>query len=160
MKIIKNFLDKKSHKEIKKLLFSNNFPWYYNDFVSNKRDNNDFFFSHILYANEKSNSNYFNFFIDPILKKIQFKKLIRAKINCYTKMEKNRISKFHIDQFSDHKVALYTVNTSNGYTLFKEGNKFYSLENSLLIFDGNKKHCSVTQTDKKLRINININLEQ
>ena len=160
MKIINNFLNKNIHKKIKDLLFSGNFPWYYNDFVAGKLDNKNFFFTHTLIREEKTNSGYCDFFLKPILEKISYKKLIRAKINCYTKMEKNRISKFHIDQFSDHKVALYTVNTSNGYTLFKEGNKFYSLENSLLIFDGNKKHCSVTQTDKKLRINININLEQ
>ena len=45
----------------------------------------------------------------------------------------------------------------NGYTLFENGDKFESKENTLLLFDGHLKHCSVAQIDSNLRINININ---
>ena len=159
MKIINNFLNKKIHEEMKDLLFSGDFPWYYNDVVAGKLDDKNFFFSHTLFKQEKINSAYFNFFIKPILEKIQCKKLIRAKINCYTKSQKKMKSAFHVDQVDNHTVLLYNVNTNNGYTLFKKNNKkIYSLENSLIIFNGNEKHCSVNQTDKKLRINININI--
>lgn len=159
MEIINNFLNKDTHKEIKNLLFSNNFPWYYNDFVASELDNKNFFFSHILIRDEEINSSHWDFFIKPILEKISYKKLIRAKINCYTKSQKKIKSAFHVDQTNPHTVLLYSVNTNNGYTLFKKGNKkIYSLENSLIIFNGNEEHCSVSQTDEKLRINININI--
>ena len=159
MKIINNFLNKKTHEEMKSLLFSDNFPWYYNDFVAGKLDNKNFLFTHTLIREEKTNSAYSDFFIKPILEKIPYKKLIRAKINCYTKSQKKMKSAFHVDQVDNHTVLLYNVNTNNGYTLFKKNNKkIYSLENSLIIFNGNEKHCSVNQTDKKLRINININI--
>ena len=159
MKIINNFLNKNTHKEIKNLLFSNNFPWYYNNFVAGKLDNKNFLFTHTLIREEETNSVYCDFFIKPILEKIAYKKLIRAKINCYTRSQKKTKSAFHIDQVNNHTVLLYNVNTNNGYTLFKKNNKkIYSLENSLIIFNGNEEHCSVSQTDKKLRINININI--
>ena len=159
MKVINNFLNKNIHKKIKDLLFSGNFPWYYNDFVAGKLDNKNFFFTHTLIREEKTNSGYCDFFLKPILEKISYKKLIRAKINCYTKSQKKIKSAFHVDQVNNHTVLLYNVNTNNGYTLFKKNNKkIYSLENSLIIFNGNKEHCSVSQTDEKLRINININI--
>jgi len=159
MKLISNFLNKKTHEEIKNLLFSNNFPWYYNDFVANKLDNKKFFFAHTLIREEKTNSSYSDFFIKPILEKISYKKLIRAKINCYTRSQKKIKSSFHVDQVDNHTVLLYNVNTNNGYTLFKKNNKkIYSLENSLIVFNGNQEHCSVSQTNEKLRINININI--
>lgn len=159
MKVINNFLNKNIHKKIKDLLFSSNFPWYYNDFVAGKLDNKNFMFTHTLIREEKVNSGYCDFFLKPILEKIPYKKLIRAKINCFTKSQKKIKSAFHVDQINTHTVLLYSVNSNNGYTLFKKNNKkIYSLENSLIIFNGNKEHCSVTQTNEKLRINININI--
>jgi hypothetical protein len=63
----------------------------------------------------------------------------------------------HTDSPDYHKVALFSINTNNGYTLFENGDKFESKENTLLLFDGHLKHCSVAQIDSNLRINININ---
>jgi len=161
MKIINNFLDKNTYQDIKNLLFSNNFPWYYNDHITSIEDNKNFFFTHILVREEETNSVYRDFFINPILEKISCKKLIRAKINCYPRSQKRIKSKFHIDQTNPHTVLLYNINTNNGYTLFKKNNKkIYSHENSLIIFNGNEEHCSVSQTDEKLRININININE
>ena len=67
---------------------------------------------------------------------------------------------FHIDDKIKHKVALFTVNTNNGYTEFENGEKIPSIENTLALFDGNVKHRSVVQTDENLRINININYDE
>ena len=64
----------------------------------------------------------------------------------------------HVDMPDPHTVALFSVNTNNGYTLFENGDKIASVENQLVIFDGSIKHCSVAQTDKNLRLNININV--
>jgi len=50
------------------------------------------------------------------------------------------------------------MNTNNGFTYFKNGDKVPSVENQMLIFDGQLQHCSVAQTDERHRININIDI--
>ena len=57
------------------------------------------------------------------------------------------------------KVAIYCVNTCNGYTELKTGERAPSLENSIILFNANELHRSVSQTNTKRRINININYE-
>ena len=67
---------------------------------------------------------------------------------------------FHTDYtFEKHTTLVYSVNTNNGYTEFKDGTKIPSVAKQLLIFDGNIPHRSVGQTDTNNRINLNINLE-
>ena len=65
----------------------------------------------------------------------------------------------HRDYAYPHQVALFSLNTCNGYTYFEDTKeKVPSIANQLVIFDGNRNHCSVAQTDENLRINININI--
>ena len=59
----------------------------------------------------------------------------------------------------EHTVALFSLNTNNGYTEFENGKKIKSEENSLVIFPGHLKHRSVNQTDENKRINLNINFK-
>lgn len=158
MKVIKNYLEDSIFEEIKNIVFSNHFPLYYNNFVAYEEDKSDFMFTHRFYANEKENSGFMNSVILPIIKKLKCKKLLRAKLNCYTKKDEHIHTSFHKDLEFEHKVALFSLNTCNGYTYFKASkNKVKSIENQMLIFDGKKEHCSVNQTDTNLRINININ---
>ena len=49
-------------------------------------------------------------------------------------------------------VALLNLNDNNGYTEFETGEKIVSKENELIIFDGNTRHRSVTQTDTNIRL--------
>ena len=94
----------------------------------------------------------------PILCSLNFKYLLRAKANCYSQRDKEIITKFHIDDANPHTVALYSINTNNGYTLFENQEKIYSKENQIIIFDGSIKHASVSQTDTSIRVNVNFNL--
>ena len=55
------------------------------------------------------------------------------------------------------KVAIYYVNTNNGYTLFKNNKKVMSEKNKLVIFDANTEHASTTCTNQDYRIVINFN---
>ena len=158
MQIIKNFLDKDIFKNIQTTLCSNEFPWHYSDTVAYENDNSDFMFFHILYLDNNQRSPYFGNMLMPILGKLNFNYLLRGKINFYTQKEKHIKTSFHTDSKEKHSVALFSVNTNNGYTLFNNGQKIPSIENQLVIFDGNLEHCSVAQTDKKFRINININI--
>jgi hypothetical protein len=160
IKTIDNFLDTNTFLSIKKLLFSCDFPYYYQPAVANKEDNSDFYFNHIFYFDNQQKSSSFAHVVLPILGKHGFKKLIRAKCNLYTRKEKQILNAFHLDFDIPHTVLLYSVNTNNGYTMFKSGEKIYSKENQLIIFDGLLEHCSVIQTDEKIRVNVNINIEE
>ena len=160
MKIIKNFLDKEYFLKINNLLLSSNFPWFYQSKLSSEKDTSDnFFFCHNLYKDSQQQSLFFDSILSPILKNLNFNKLLRAKINCYTKNHKKIKTNFHVDSSDSHTVCLYSINTNNGYTLFKNNKKIHSIENQMLIFDGRLEHCSVAQTDEKIRVNININIQ-
>jgi len=160
MEIINNFIkDKTIATTIKNLLMSPTFPYYYRNYVANEKDESDYFFSHMLYDRNKQHSDYFNQVTMPILGRLNFNYLHRVKVNCYTKKPTEIITGMHTDLSQKHQVALYSVNTNNGYTLFENGDKAPSVENQLVLFDGSLKHCSVAQTDENIRVNININLK-
>jgi len=92
-----------------------------------------------------------------LLGRLNLNSLLRCKINLYTKKSKHIKTMFHTDSPEPHKVALFSINTNNGYTLFKNKNRVPSVENTMVLFDGQTEHCSVAQTDENVRINININ---
>ena len=161
MKVINNFLDKKIFKERQDFVFSNNFPLYYNNSIVREDvdKGQDFMFNHLFFFDDKQRSDYFNYFMIPILEKLKFKNLLRAKLNCYPRKEKLVRTPLHVDHEFPHKVALFSFNTCNGYTYLEDTKeKVKSVENRMIIFDGLRKHCSVAQTDTDLRINLNINM--
>jgi hypothetical protein len=63
----------------------------------------------------------------------------------------------HRDFSFKHKGAIYCVNTNNGGTKLEDGTIIGSVANRLLLFDPSTLHDSTNCTDKKARINININ---
>ena len=102
---------------------------------------------------------YFKLICLPLLGLIKFKKLLRIKLNCYVNQKDQIKHGFHNDFTSSHKVALYNINTNNGYTEFETGEKITSKANELILFNGKIKHRSVSQNDEQVRYNININYE-
>jgi len=166
MKIIKNFLPKKQFKNIQSILMGSGFPYYYqNNYLDEKHNGNaleDYFFVHIIKDQIDSDiitdSPTLENILDPIMLKLKANNLVRAKINLYPNQHKHIHSNFHMDQNDEQvKVALYCINTCNGWTEFKTGEKAPSVENSIILFKANEWHKGVTQTDTKRRINININ---
>ena len=77
--------------------------------------------------------------------------MIRMKINCLPNPNKIIKSDYHTDlpSNSNYKTLILSINDNNGYTEFKDKKipKFKSIRNSAYIFDGNKEHRSVSQTD-------------
>tara|TARA_R100001530_G_scaffold54452_1_gene40165 strand:+ start:775 stop:1257 length:483 start_codon:yes stop_codon:yes gene_type:complete len=154
-KVIDNFLPKKHHHDLKNLLESASFPWF---FIKNSVGGNtnlfDCLMSHLYYSDEKINSDYFDS-LKHLLSKINPKKLIRARANLL--LAGHKLNKYlpHYDQDFKCKVAIYYVNTNNGYTLI-QNNKIESVENRIVIFD-NEEHCGTNTTDSKNRVVINFN---
>ena len=163
MQIIPNFIeDKTIQEEIKNTLIGErSIPYYYNDYIVDGNDKSDFHFVHFLYQNNTHSecSPMFDKILSPLIGRLKFNYLIRAKVNLYTRNSEFIQTGMHTDTQTPHMVGLYSVNTNNGYTLFKDGTKVESIENQMVIFDGLREHCSVAQTDTNVRVNININFE-
>jgi|TARA_R110000787_G_scaffold96530_1_gene199954 hypothetical protein len=163
IRVVDNFLPKKEFIELKKLLLSNNFPYFFNNkVVLNKKvsQKDNYFFVHLVYNDElpgKINSPYFDYIKKIILNKLNIKKLIRVKINCYPKTSKKIQHGFHKDYPYKHNGLILSINTCNGSTTFKSNKKIVSIENKALFFDPSKLHGSTTCTDQQCRINIAIN---
>ena len=155
VKVVDNFLLKDHHFNLKKLLESNLFPWY---FIKNTADEStdlfDYHFCHNYYCDDKINSDYFDT-LKILLSKINPKKLIRVRANLQPANHKFVKSLPHCDQPFKCKVAIYYINTNNGYTLVKN-EKIKSIENRIVFFD-NEEHFGTNTTDSKNRIVINFN---
>ena len=155
--IIDNFLDKNSFLRIKNELMSNNFPYYYSNGVSRYLKSKDgICFTHLFYNHEFNKSMYYDL-VDPIVKKLKVKSLIRIKANFYPPSEKIIEHDSHIDYKFKHKGFLYYINTNDGFTRLSKNIKIESIENRGLIFEPDIAHNSSTCTNKEGRININFN---
>ena len=160
-KIQENFLDTKNFKQIKDVILnSNDFPWYYSQLVGQKYIPNIYFsyFIHTFYDNNSITSSHIKL-IEPFLKKLKVKKLIRAKVNLFYPTSK--IIKFDEHQDTDYKsdAAILYLNNCNGGTIIQKNNFIESKENRLLKFKGNLLHQSTSCSNKKYRILININYD-
>ena len=172
MEVIPNFIeDRQVQEDIKNTLTKGRqIPYYYEDYVGDESDDSDFYFVHHLFETKNTDRNaypteshesspFFDRVLSPIIGRLKFDSLMRAKINLYTRKSEFIQTGMHTDNDIPHMVGLYSVNTNNGYTLFKDGTKVESIENQMVIFDGLREHCSVAQTDTNVRVNINIIFE-
>lgn len=160
MKLIQNYLDQKTFDNIFKIIQEDGyFNWYYTPNVAFHEDTHGFMFNHTFFNEQGIQSDYFNQIITPIINPLSMRHLVRAKANLYTKQEHNVKHQFHIDDSSldKYKVGLFSLNTNDGYTEFEDGTIMKSVANQMCVFDGSIVHRSVTQTDTKVRLNININ---
>ena len=95
--------------------------------------------------------------------------LFRAKLNVIPRTGTKMHEGFHVDfEYPDvrdpsirrcppHAVGLLYMNTTNGPTVFEDGEEIDCVENRLVIFDGLRPHTSSSCTDQKMRIALNTN---
>jgi hypothetical protein len=154
--IINNFLDNILFFEFKKILMSENINWFWRNHMTVK---DNYYFSHGFYNNDKIQSDFFEPFIVPILKKINYTKIIEVRANLILKKEKIFQSDFHTDNKLNGSTAIFYINNCNGYTILSktEQIKVTCEENKMLIFDSQIEHAMVSQTDCERRIVINFN---
>ena len=148
----------------------NRAPFFYNDNIVSEnelKDDYSFQFTHAIYDTRwfsgssplYDTSPYIDL-LDPIFVKLKVKKLFKAKVNIRTRTSNIYGSEYHVDiieKIEGHKTAIYYLNTNDGYTLFKSGEKVNSVGNRIVIFDGHQYHCGTSCTDQNIRSVLNIN---
>ena len=120
-KVIDNYLPESDFFVLKEAIESEIFPWYLVTKSSHKSSNRfDYHMGHAFYVPDnggKINSGNFDVLIS-LIKKIKVNSLIRVKANLKFVTNKIIKSEPHIDQERfDCKVAIFYVNTNNGYTM-------------------------------------------
>lgn len=165
-KVFDNFISKQDSDYILALmssepnpLSSDRFPWFFNKTIidSDEEDHLDNYqFTHLFY-NDNSFWSEFSFILQPLIEKINPKSLIRVKANLQPRVTNHVEGGYHRDLPFECKTAVYYVNSNDGYTLFKSGEKVESVQNRFVEFDSQTEHTSVKATDQKFRIVINFN---
>ena len=154
--VVDNFLKKEEYTNLRQILESYNFPWYFYLHTANKtNDIFDYQFIHLFYRDDVPNSDYFDI-LKPLIKQINPISLIRVKANLNPISHK--LVKFdkHVDQPIKCKVAVYYINDNNGYTVIGK-EKIKSKSNRIVFFDSNVEHYGTNSTNCKNRMVINFN---
>jgi hypothetical protein len=161
--VIDNFLDDDAFAILQsKISHTEQFPWFFSNGIAWKTEKEilwDFQFVHTFY-NESLGKSTEIVHLAPLLKKINPKVVHRLKANLGPITDKPRQTDWHTD-FQDRvcTTAVFYLNTNNGYTAFKNGEKVESVANRLLTFDSRLEHAGVSCTDKNFRAVINLNYE-
>jgi hypothetical protein len=163
--IIDNFLPTATFKHIQQVMLNESFPWVLTNSIVPEGllcdDLYNFQFCHMFYAVPSTTSNYIDL-INPILLRLDYDVLIRAKANITTSTPKIQLHGYHIDipdrLAKNAKTAVFYLNSNDGYTIFESTKeKIQSIENRLIIFNANEYHSGSTHTDQKYRAVINFN---
>lgn len=170
IQVIDNFLDQESFLEIRKEIFSNEFPWYFSDVKTYEEYNweEDELYNcqhvHTFFAvRTRGRSKWYSLLI-PILKRLKARDIIRIKVNSTPKTERVIKHNFHVDiddakefGYPSSTTTVYYLNTNNGYTEFETGERVNSVENRMVIFDSTMRHRSTTCTNQRRRVVLNFN---
>jgi len=172
-KKMNNILDTELFNTTKKIVCSNEFPWFYlsdssSDDVIDTNKNKKYSFHHTTMRAKKSNS-IFNDFTIQIANTMKNKfglndyRLFRLRWGMTTNNGKKIINNPHVDFKEHHKVILYYLNESDGDTYFYDNedniiNQNTPEENSAILFEGNIRHSSSKPIKYDRRIILNVNL--
>ncbi len=161
LKIKDNFLDSDHLQEIDKLVHTN-FPWYLNKEQVTGADDG-YWFGHIIYDEDVPKSDLYNPLIKIFKSYLKYISLCRIHVNLVVRQETPSISAFHTDldlhSKDEEKIttAIFYLNTCNGVTEFKDGDKVDTVRNRLIMFPTNTSHRAIGQTDTDERIVLNFN---
>jgi hypothetical protein len=184
IKIIDNFLDDEEFIKIESIFFKQSenrpylsdelhqkdFPWYFRNSTSynpKHKNNVDTITNcqlvHTFYAAHQSLSPFYDN-LTPIFDKLGIKALLRCKANMQMRTEEIVEREFHQDRPNDcdpnkdpYTIAVYYLNTNDGYTRFEDGTRVESIANRIAIFSPKLKHSSTTCTNQKRRLVLNMN---
>lgn len=164
--IIDNILEQEESKRINDVFYGEQFPWYFKNYVvaedQIEKDSSAYqyqFTHHMLREDGNIVTEQFNWqLLFPIFNRIYPNTFVRIKANMIPRADKIVTHGFHVDctvPFS--MTAIYYVNTNDGCTEFKDGDKIESVQNRIVIFPSNMYHSGTTCTNSNSRVAININ---
>jgi len=157
IEIVDDFLPKDKFEKIKDTIFDTEFNWYWTDNVTGEHDVSHFYFTHVLFNDMGINSPFFEDVGRPFIDMIDYKSMMRIKVNAYPRGETLFEHGYHSDSGYDHRGALFCINTCDGYTRFQTGEKVPSIANRIIYFNPHILHTSTNTTDQSRRVNINFN---
>ena len=161
LRVEDNYLNETEHQTLYNSITTEYLPWHFYGYKVSKHEKETtleaFQFVHIFYGLDNVTSHNFRI-LEPILTKLNYKTLIRIKINLNPYSQKLIVGSYHQDQEYKAKAAIYYLNTNNGYTQFKEGKeKVPSVKNRTVFFDTGAYHLGTNSTDCKNRLILNFN---
>ena len=152
VEILDNFLPENIFKQMQGIILSNEFPWYYSDYVVEPNDGLYQLCHLFVYDGYRPHFP----LIEPCVKKLGATKLARIKANLNPRTTSHVCGGFHIDDLTVPLTSIFYVNTNNGWTKFEDGCKVECIENRMVIFDSNIEHSGFTCIDdRKVIINFN-----
>ena len=152
-----NLLDDIHLAQLEELINSPYFAWFLQkEQVTGANDG--CWFSHRIYGADEPASPSYKPMIEIFKDYLKYVSLCRITVNLLLRQENPSISDFHRD-FNNKKIttAIFYLNTNNGATEIKGGDRIDSVRNKLIIFPANTTHRAIGQTDVKQRIVINFN---
>ena len=159
MKITDDTLDKEYFSMLQGVVMGHNFPWEYQARVANPWENNNehFYFVHRLYERFSPVSSFMEPLDDYLIKVLNVKSIIRARVLLYPNQGKFIEHDPHIDFEYSHNAALLYFNDNDGFTKMEDGTKIESVANRNVIFDGSTSHNSTNCTTEKARFVLAVN---
>ena len=152
--IIDNFLSKEDHYRIKKDLENRNFEWYFSPKSGHPEEHEELYnwqYFHTMYYHQGGYKSRLFPIVQPLITKLKPMILIRIKVNA-TMYDKKIIEyPIHVDTNIKCKTGIYIIDTSDGYTYFKDGTKVESVQNRLIEFPSYYLHAGTTCTNDKIR---------
>ena len=159
MKITDDTLNKEYFTMLQGVVMGHNFPWEYQARVANPWENNNdhFYFVHRLYERFSPVSSFMEPLDDYLIKVLNVKSIIRARVLLYPNQGKFIEHDPHVDFDYSHNAALLYFNDNDGYTKMEDGTKVESVANRNVIFDGSTSHNSTNCTTEKARFVLAVN---
>ncbi len=161
--IIDNFLSKEDHYRMKKDLENRNFQWYFSPKSGHPEEQEELYnwqYFHTMYYHQGGYKSRLFPIVQPLITKLKPMILIRVKVNA-TMYDKKIIEyPIHVDTDIKCKTGIYIIDTSDGYTYFKDGQRIDSIANRFITFDSHHEHAGTNLTSAKRRIVVNINYMQ
>ena len=163
-----NFLPQEQFKPLQNFMLGEHCPWYFNRFTTWRPENGidaaeaafkeGCKFTHTFWRDmEGPTSPYYKQLL-PLLEKCNAKHVVKIKANLLLRTSNVIEHCFHTDTNVDCTTVVYYLNTCDGYTHFKDGNKIETIENRALIFNSQIPHGGSTTSNADNRIVLNINI--
>ena len=172
VELIDNYLTQSYHKEIQDLLTGSDFPWYYNNNITNTNGetntNNEYGFTHTFYKDSCFRDTHYATFIKPMLLNLKdtvnCDYILRSRADMVMWSLEDFIYPPHIDfDYSNVATILYINDTDGDTIIYNQKHPSEIKErvspkaNRLVIFDGGVLHTGSSPTKHKNRILINSN---